>query len=194
MKDTGIGIAEEKLAFIFDSYTQADGSISRQFGGTGLGLSISNSLCRLMSAKLQVESTIGNGTEFWFDIPLKQSDIQRKENGEDHALITNLSMYEDRKILVVEDSMVNQQLIKAFLTAFGLKNITIVNDGVQAVEYMIENTADVILMDCQMPNMGGLEATELIRDMPSMSRPIIIALTANVMEEEKKTLFKCRYG
>ncbi|WP_249033678.1 ATP-binding protein [Photobacterium angustum] len=186
VKDTGIGIAEEKLAFIFDSYTQADGSISRQFGGTGLGLSISNSLCRLMSAKLQVESTIGNGTEFWFDIPLKQSDIQRKENGEDHALITNLSMYEDRKILVVEDSMVNQQLIKAFLTAFGLKNITIVNDGVQAVEYMIENTADVILMDCQMPNMGGLEATELIRDMPSMSRPIIIALTANVMEEEKK--------
>ncbi|WP_305844159.1 response regulator [Photobacterium leiognathi] len=188
--DTGIGIAEEKLAFIFDSYRQADGSISRQFGGTGLGLSISNSLCKLMFAKLKVESCIGKGTTFWFDIPLKQSDEKRGENSEENIQNTNLSMYEDRKILVVEDSMVNQQLIKAFLTAFGLKNIVVVNDGVQAVEYMIENTADIILMDCQMPNMGGLEATELIRETQSIHRPVIIALTANVLEEEKQRCLK----
>ncbi|WP_230625632.1 ATP-binding protein [Photobacterium leiognathi] len=188
--DTGIGIAGEKLAFIFDSYRQADGSISRQFGGTGLGLSISNSLCKLMSAELKVESCIGQGTTFWFDIPLKQFDEKHSENSDESIQNTNLSMYEDRKILVAEDSMVNQQLIKAFLTAFGLKNIVVVNDGVQAVEYMIENTADIILMDCQMPNMGGLEATELIRKMQSIHRPVIIALTANVLEEEKQRCFK----
>ncbi|MBP2698633.1 response regulator [Photobacterium sp. CAIM 1938] len=188
--DTGIGIAEEKLAFIFDSYRQADGSISRQFGGTGLGLSISNSLCKLMFAELKVESCVGKGTTFWFDIPLKQSDEKRCESSEEKTQQTNLSMYEDRKILVVEDSMVNQQLIKAFLISFGLKNIAVVSDGLQAVEYMIENTADIILMDCQMPNMGGLEATELIREMQSIHRPVIIALTANVLEEEKQRCLK----
>ena len=184
VKDSGIGIAPENMGAIFDSYTQADGSISRQFGGTGLGLSISNSLCQLMSTALNVESELGTGTTFWFNVDLKCCDhpqaISCSENYNN-----DLTFYSDKKILVVEDSKVNQQLIKAFLDSFGLLNIHIVSDGALAIEYIHNHIADLVLMDCQMPNMGGIEATQRIRRM-NIVQPYIIALTANVLEQEKQ--------
>ena len=185
VKDSGIGIAPESLNAIFDSYTQADGSISRQFGGTGLGLSISNSLCQLMSTALNVESELGKGTIFWFNVDLKCCDHPQAESCNEYYN-NDLSVYSDMNILVVEDSKVNQQLIKAFLDSFGLLNISIVNDGVLALEYIQHHAVDVILMDCQMPNMGGIEATQRIRKMDFVQPPYIIALTANVLEQEKR--------
>lgn len=184
VKDSGIGIAPESIDTIFDSYTQADGSISRQFGGTGLGLSISNSLCQLMSTELNVKSELGKGTTFWFNIDLKCCDHPQKVSCSENYN-NDLSFYSGKRILVVEDSKVNQQLIKAFLATFGLLNINIVSDGVLAIEYIHRHEIDVILMDCQMPNMGGIEATQCIRCMDIL-QPYIIALTANVLEQEKQ--------
>lgn len=184
VKDSGIGIAPESIETIFDSYTQADGSISRQFGGTGLGLSISNSLCQLMLTTLNVDSELGKGTTFWFNIDLKCCDHPQVAScGE--CCNHDLSDYSNKRILVVEDSKVNQQLIKAFLGAFGLLNIDIVSDGALAIEYIHHHGVDVVLMDCQMPNMGGIEATQRIRRM-DIVQPYIIALTANVLEQEKQ--------
>ena len=188
VKDSGIGIASENITAIFDSYTQADGSISRQFGGTGLGLSISNSLCQLMSTVLNVDSELGKGATFWFNIELKCCEYPQTVSCT-QTYKNDLSDYIDKRILVVEDSIVNQQLIKAFLASFGLNNISIVSDGVLAVEYIHQHAVDVILMDCQMPNMGGIEATQHIRAMVLDQRPYIIALTANVLEQEKQHCF-----
>ncbi|MGF1727703.1 response regulator [Photobacterium nomapromontoriensis] len=101
----------------------------------------------------------------------------------------DLSSYRDTRILVAEDSPVNQQLILAFLGAIGLNNIQVVENGRQAVDYMRSHDLDIILMDCKMPVMGGLEATETIRKMLNGRVVQIIALTANVMEEEKQHCF-----
>ncbi|SMY32833.1 response regulator [Photobacterium andalusiense] len=184
VKDSGIGIAPESIESIFDSYTQADGSISRQFGGTGLGLSISNSLCQLMLTTLNVDSELGKGTTFWFNIDLKCCDHPQVASCSENCN-HDLSDYSNKRILVVEDSKVNQQLIKAFLASFGLLNINIVSDGALAIEYIHHHGVDVVLMDCQMPNMGGIEATQRIRRM-NIVQPYIIALTANVLEQEKQ--------
>ncbi len=184
VKDSGIGIAPESIDTIFDSYTQADGSISRQFGGTGLGLSISNSLCQLMATTLNVISELGKGTTFWFNVNLKCCDHPQAMSCSENYK-NDLSFYADKRILVVEDSKVNQQLIKAFLGSFGLLDINIVSDGVLAIDYIHGHVTDVILMDCQMPNMGGIEATQRIRRM-DIVQPYIIALTANVLEQEKQ--------
>ncbi|PSU88901.1 hybrid sensor histidine kinase/response regulator [Photobacterium kishitanii] len=184
VKDSGIGIAPESIDTIFDSYTQADGSISRQFGGTGLGLSISNSLCQLMATTLNVTSELGKGTTFWFNVNLKCCDHPQAMSCSENYK-NDLSFYADKRILVVEDSKVNQQLIKAFLGSFGLLDINIVSDGVLAIDYIHGHVTDVILMDCQMPNMGGIEATQRIRRM-DIVQPYIIALTANVLEQEKQ--------
>ncbi|PSU70403.1 hybrid sensor histidine kinase/response regulator [Photobacterium phosphoreum] len=184
VKDSGIGIAPESIEAIFDSYTQADGSISRQFGGTGLGLSISNSLCLLMATELNVESELGKGTTFWFNVDLKCCDHPQAISCSE-SYSNDLTFYSDKRILVVEDSKVNQQLIKAFLDSFGLLNIHIVSDGALAIDYIYNHTADLVLMDCQMPNMGGIEATQRIRRM-NIVQPYIIALTANVLEQEKQ--------
>ncbi|OBU20021.1 response regulator [Photobacterium aquimaris] len=184
VKDSGIGIAPESIETIFDSYTQADGSISRQFGGTGLGLSISNSLCQLMLTTLNVDSELGKGTTFWFNVNLKCCDHPHVETCSE-SNHHDLSDYSNKRILVVEDSKVNQQLIKAFLDSFGLLNINMVSDGALAIEYIHHHSVDVVLMDCQMPNMGGIEATQRIRRM-DIVQPYIIALTANVLEQEKQ--------
>ncbi|MGF1878720.1 response regulator [Photobacterium frigidiphilum] len=183
VKDTGIGIDLEKQIIIFDSYTQADGSISRKYGGTGLGLSISNSLCKLMGSKLEVKSQPSVETEFYFDVQLDEVAVpivvkKRSPN-------FNLSNYADKHILVAEDSMVNQQLVKALLKTLGLTTISMVSDGIQAIDFIKQQKVDLVLMDCQMPNMGGLEATKAIRVLNLSHQPSIIALTANVLDDEK---------
>lgn len=183
VKDTGIGIDLDKQIIIFDSYTQADGSISRKYGGTGLGLSISNSLCKLMGSKLEVKSQPSVETEFYFDIQLDEvaAPVVEKKCSPNF----NLSNYADKHILVAEDSMVNQQLVKALLKTLGLTTISMVSDGIQAIDFIKQQKVDLVLMDCQMPNMGGLEATKAIRVLNLSHQPRIIALTANVLDDEK---------
>ncbi|ENP8454501.1 response regulator [Photobacterium damselae] len=188
--DTGIGISSEKQSAIFEAYQQADGSISRQFGGTGLGLAISSRLCFLLNSELNVISNETEGSEFYFDLVLESTTSSLMKTSMSESNHFDLSSYQHKHIVVAEDSKVNQKLIETLLKTMKVTNIHIVNDGVEVTSYIEKNGADLVLMDCQMPRMGGIEATQAIRNMSSIEQPIIIALTANVLPEEKENCFR----
>lgn len=188
--DTGIGISSEKQSAIFEAYQQADGSISRQFGGTGLGLAISSRLCFLLNSELNVISNESEGSEFYFDLVLESTTSSLMKTSMSESNHFDLSSYQHKHIVVAEDSKVNQKLIETLLKTMKVTNIHIVNDGVEVTSYIEKNGADLVLMDCQMPRMGGIEATQAIRNMSSIEQPIIIALTANVLPEEKENCFR----
>ncbi|PSW13503.1 hybrid sensor histidine kinase/response regulator [Photobacterium rosenbergii] len=189
--DSGIGISDCQCEEIFDAYSQIDGSISRQYGGTGLGLAVSSRLCDLLGSKLKVVSQKGVGSEFSFRLRLKKAlnttEPQSVALSSDE--VCDLSKFSHCRILVAEDQYVNQQLVIAFLKSMGLCNIDVVDNGEEAVNYLDKNLPDLILMDCQMPVMGGLEATRKIREKQNCAQLPIIALTANVLESEKQQCF-----
>ena len=154
VKDEGKGIAQDKLEHIFDAFSQEDSSTTREFGGTGLGLSISSELTRLLGGELKVKSELGSGSEFYFDIPITvANEIVKVTNNADDLDFT------DKKILLVEDNKANQLFMKVILKKMKL-DFDIANDGVEAVESFNTSKYDCILMDENMPNMGGIEATK----------------------------------
>jgi len=187
--DTGIGIAAEQQLLLFQPFTQADSSTTRQFGGTGLGLSIVHTLAKMLGGDTGVESVPGQGSRFWFRIhaePVRSDTDSRQTDRLTKAKVaTRLS----GRVLVVEDNPTNQKVIAALLHNLGL-GTAIVGNGQQAVD-AIEggDAADVILMDLQMPVMDGYAATEQIRQWEAKSgsppRPII-ALTADAFDETRK--------
>ncbi len=183
VQDTGIGIEESKLKSIFDRFTQAESNITRKYGGTGLGLSISKSLVELCGGKMTVESTFGKGSKFIFTIPyifnLNPSSSINTEPVD--------NTYRKLNILIAEDDDINFVVLKAMLSSVNC-NIKRAVTGIEAVEEIKQNQDyDIILMDIQMPEMGGLEATKLIREI---TRDIpIIAQIANGFEDEM-TLIK----
>ena len=196
--DTGIGIAKENLGKLFEAFSQADTSITRRFGGTGLGLAISSKLLILMNAPLQVESDLGQGSCFYFELKTTQviehSEFEtetRQENEEEQIDFSSLN------VLVVEDNDINQVVIEAMLNEFGISSIKIAGDGEQAValckehsgENNLQNCFDIIFMDMQMPILDGPQATIRIREMPEYKATPIIALTANVLEGDKQRCF-----
>ncbi|MDI4667858.1 ATP-binding protein [Pseudoalteromonas shioyasakiensis] len=196
--DTGIGIANENLGKLFEAFSQADTSITRRFGGTGLGLAISSKLLNLMDAPLQVESEVGQGSHFYFDLKttqvIEQSKFEaetRQESEEEQADFSSLH------VLVVEDNDINQVVIEAMLNEFGISSIKIAGDGEQAIalckehsgENNLQNSFDIIFMDMQMPVLDGPQATIRIREMPEYRAIPIIALTANVLEADKQRCF-----
>lgn len=181
--DTGIGIDEEKLQVIFESFTQADNSISRKFGGTGLGLTITRQLTELMGGSITVDSKIGMGTTFKVTIPLN------KGNDDDVPISTktslgNLQKLVGLKILLVEDNTLNQFLATTVLESKGLQ-VDIADNGTAAINKLKNHTFDLILMDIQMPIMGGLEATQIIRNELGITTPII-ALTAKAIKGDEQ--------
>lgn len=181
VSDTGIGMSKEACEHIFDRFTQADTSITRKFGGTGLGMSISLSLVKLMGGTLRIKSKEGRGTTVKIVLPLQchsESNIK-----EDIALPVAPDM-SDMKILVAEDNMINQVVIEAFLRDTGA-DITLVENGKQAVEAIEKEQFDLVLMDIQMPEMDGMQAQKKIKTLKS-DLPVI-ALTANIMELEVQT-------
>ncbi|MCK8124612.1 ATP-binding protein [Pseudoalteromonas sp. 2CM39R] len=196
--DTGIGIAKENLGKLFEAFSQADTSITRRFGGTGLGLAISSKLLNLMNAPLQVESDLGQGSCFYFELKTTQviehsefeTEIQQ-ESEEEQVDFSSLH------VLVVEDNDINQVVIEAMLNEFGISSIKIAGDGEQAVvlckqhsgENNLHNSFDIIFMDMQMPVLDGPQATIRIREMPEYKATPIIALTANVLETDKQRCF-----
>ncbi|MGM0623976.1 MAG: response regulator [Campylobacterota bacterium] len=181
--DEGIGIAEEKLENIFEEFSQADSSTTRQYGGTGLGLSISSKLVGLMGSKLQVQSRLHEGSCFYFSLPVapangtKPIDEQR-QNKE----------IELENILLVEDNEANQMFMKVLLKKFNA-NIVVASDGLEAVEKFKNETFDLILMDESMPNLSGIEATKQILEIEqTWQKPHtpIIALTANALKGDRE--------
>ncbi|HVS94422.1 MAG TPA: ATP-binding protein [Mucilaginibacter sp.] len=178
--DTGIGIANDKINTIFESFKQATADTSRKYGGTGLGLAITKKLVELHKSKIQVESTPGKGSTFSFTIKFDKEYIHLKNN---HSNVeTGLQL----NVLVVDDNQINRLLISKVLGKWGAST-EFAEDGQQAVDKIAANhDLDVVLMDIHMPVMGGLEATQIIRSKPEefYQKLPIIALTASVMNSD----------
>ena len=184
--DTGIGIAEDKIEQILKPFTQVDASISRQFGGTGLGTTISSELVQLMGGELKIQSILGKGSRFYFVIELEQSDQILQVESIPVAQAAPEQSLEPLNILLVDDVLENITLAKIRLENAG-HNVSTAEDGLQAVEAALNTRFDVILMDIQMPNMDGYEATHAIREQQAHdghNKAVpIVALTANAMKD-----------
>lgn len=190
--DTGIGIAEDYVKKIFESFTQAGTDTARKYGGTGLGLTISKELTDLMGGSIQVQSTLGKGTTFSVSIPFELSDASQLTAPEEEVFDANA--LKGLNILLVEDNEFNVMVAEeTLLELIPEVKITHVENGKKAVELLENNTTfDVILMDIQMPVMNGMEATEKIRQHSNsvIRGHKIIALTANAFEEDIKKYFR----
>ncbi|OHX64381.1 response regulator [Flammeovirga pacifica] len=178
--DTGEGIPKEKHDKIFEGFSQADASVTRKFGGTGLGLTISKSLIELMGGEISLESEVGVGTTFTVSIPFEKCSIIN----DDTSLILSQEDvdWSDFNVLLVEDNQFNQLLADNILKQWNL-NVDISDNGKIATEVLRNKSYDVILMDIQMPEMDGIEATQYIRNTLQIGTPII-ALTANAMKSD----------
>ena len=183
VKDEGKGIQKSKVSHIFEAFAQEDTSTTREFGGTGLGLSISSELVNLLGGKLKVKSEFGHGSEFYFSIPVVVSKAVEKKDEN----IKDLT-FDGKKVLLVEDNKSNQMFMKVILQKMKF-DFDIANDGIEAVESFKLNKYDVILMDENMPNMGGIEATKNIIEFEkqnSLPHTPIIALTANAIKGDRE--------
>lgn len=192
VSDTGIGIAEENQEKIFKAFLQEDASTTRKFGGTGLGLSISSKLVKMMGGELQVESTLGEGSCFYFDIAVEHCEFENEEQNDQESQANNTlsssTFKNDAKVLIVEDNKTNQLLLSMILDELGV-SYDLANDGVEAVEIYQQNKYDLIFMDENMPRMNGIEASQKIRAIQKKQKDgfiPIIAVTANALKEDKE--------
>jgi len=203
VKDSGVGIPEDKQASIFESFSQADSSTAREFGGTGLGLAICKKLVTLMNGSIHVDSIPGQGSAFFFTIKVLPGT--KEESAESGFYQNELSSY-CYKILLVEDNNINRDLARIILEKNGQEVIEAKN-GLEALNILTEKTFDIVLMDMQMPKMDGITATQIIRNCEKgisgnqeISKAIekqlienlrgkrvpVIALTANVLERDRQ--------
>ena len=198
VSDTGVGIAPERQAAIFESFTQADNSTTRRYGGSGLGLTISKALVELMGGRIWVQSALGQGSTFRFTVQLPpQSDASElpvdSRPSDELRVARNVMRSEATargrlSILVVDDVVHNRELVAAFLESFPWQ-LDFAGDGEEAVQRCSTNDYDLVLMDIQMPNVDGYEATQRIRAAEAQSgraRTPIIALTAHAMSTDVK--------
>jgi signal transduction histidine kinase len=168
VKDTGIGIPEERIATIFESFTQGSGSTKRLYGGTGLGLSISKQLIELQGGSLHLESELGKGTVFFVEMGFEKTKSKFSADKHNEIAQSILNNYKHIKVLLAEDNIVNQKVMYRFFERWGI-NLTIVENGKEAVDLVKTMNFDLILMDLQMPIMDGYEATEIIRGLGKYS-------------------------
>lgn len=183
VSDTGIGIPADKIGLLFSEFSQVDVSTTRKFGGTGLGLAICKKLVEIMGGEVGVSSEHGIGSRFWFSLPLEVADAALLDN--EIKTVNLLKEQTPLSILVAEDNLSNQLLIRAILSKLGHK-VVIAKNGLEVVEMVQQARYDLILMDMQMPEMDGLEATKIIRALGGFYKELpIIALTANALEGDK---------
>ena len=185
--DTGIGIPASKLGNIFDPFAQAEEWTTRKYGGTGLGLSIVERLVRLMHGEIRVESAVGEGTRFHLLIHLDQAEKWTPKIAELDKEAAQRKLT-DKQILLVEDTPVNQKIAEKLLSRYGCR-VTIAGNGLEALAAVERDTFDLVLMDMQMPEMDGIEATRHLRIREGelkLPRQPIIAMTANAMDEDRE--------
>jgi PAS domain S-box-containing protein len=185
VSDTGIGIAEEIEEEIFESFTQADSSLTRKYGGTGLGLTISNSLLKMMGSSIDIQSELGKGSTFSFTLTFDLPNEEKDQKGEKSILANALIDHRPCKILIVEDNFINLKLNQMVIRShFPEATIFTAEDGKIAVEEFIKHRPDIILMDIRMPGINGFEATETIRKIEGDTwQTKIIALSADARTE-----------
>ena len=188
--DTGIGVSGTSLPYLFDSFSQADMSTTRNFGGTGLGLAITKQLCELMGGSITVHSKLEEGSVFQFSVRLTSPDTVTTQK-EEARVARSPADFSTLHVLLVEDNVINQEVMVAILRSLKI-HVDVANDGFDAVAMLKCTelpTFDLILMDCQMPNLDGYETTRRIRsgDVGELLSKIpIIALTANTMNSERE--------
>lgn len=191
VEDTGVGIASEALPRLFSAFEQADNSTTRKYGGTGLGLAITKKIAEVMGGGAGVTSTPGQGSTFWFTAVLQKTNetaAQAARAGTEAAEQIILRDHAGKHILLVEDEPINREIAQRLLEVVGLQ-VDLAEDGQQAVEKARSGRYAVILMDMQMPVLGGLDATRQIRQSPSHQATPILAMTANAFAEDRDRCF-----
>jgi len=184
VSDTGIGIPKKHQTYIFDIFSQASNSTTRQFGGTGLGLSISQRLVNLMGGNIEVKSEPGNGSRFYFTLKLKNGKPELINNKSQFVVSVSDSL-KNKHILLIEDNPVNVLVVKRFLEKWGIL-CDVAENGRIGVDMVIQKEYDLVLMDIQMPVMDGYEAATRIRNIGGKYKSLpVIALTASAMYDRK---------
>ena len=186
VKDEGIGISIQYQEKIFDAFSQEDSSTTRKYGGTGLGLTISSNLISAMGGELKLNSTLGVGSDFYFSIPVSIGESIKE------TITKTTTQHLEGHVLLVEDNKANQMFMKIILKKLGL-TFDIANDGLEAVEIYKNNNYDIVLMDENMPNMCGIDATRIINEYENKNNLIhtpIIALTANALKGDRERFLK----
>jgi CheY-like chemotaxis protein/anti-sigma regulatory factor (Ser/Thr protein kinase) len=184
VRDTGIGIPPDKLEHIFDAFAQADSSTTRRYGGTGLGLAICRRLVKLMGGDMRVESIVASGSVFTFTVRVGLH-VKNADPVPAQLAVPSGAGY---RLLLAEDNPVNQKLVM-YILGKAQHSVALAEDGRRALQLAANEPFDAILMDMQMPEMGGLEATRAIRAHEAASgtrRTPIIALTANAMQSDRE--------
>ncbi len=184
VSDTGIGIPEDKLKTVFESFSQGSIEINRKYGGTGLGLTIVKKLIQLLGGDIKLESTVGKGSTFSFDLQFKVSH-QELPNEELSHVLYDSAILKDKKILLIEDNKINQMVSKKMLENKGIL-CDIIDNGEDAINAVKNNRYDLVLMDVHLPGINGTEATKIIREFDTKTP--IIALTAISLNENREML------
>lgn len=192
IEDNGVGISKKKQKSIFETFSQASLQINRKFGGTGLGLSIVKNLLELMGSRIQLESQLGKGSKFWFDINFAVSEeYQEIMNPNNIIYDVDYLALENRDILIVEDNKINQMITKKILEKNKMRCL-VADNGVDAIALVKEHNFDVVLMDIHMPGISGIEATQEIRKF-NKQLPII-ALTAVTIDENLDDFYRAGFN